>query len=198
MVEMAKEQNVSMQHCNFVALDEWVGIPPDKEGSCANFLYSEIFNPLSIAKGKIHLFNAMSNEPHKECAKMDLTIASLGGIDLMIVGIGMNGHVGFNEPGTPFDKYAHVVDLDETTRTVGQKYFKEKMPINQGITLGFNHILASKSLLLIANGQKKAAIIKKTVEDNISNAVPATLLRLHTNSIIRIDWEAASMLKEAN
>ena len=112
----------------------------------------------------------------------------------MIVGVGMNGHIGFNEPGISFEKNAHVIDLDSTTQTVGQKYFKNPVAIKQGITLGFKQLLQSKKLILIANGLKKSTIIKKSLEGEISSIVPASIVQMHPNSEVMVDEEAASLL----
>ena len=125
---------------------------------------------------------------------MDSIINEKKGIDLMIVGVGMNGHIGFNEPGISFEKNAHVIDLDSTTQTVGQKYFKNPVAIKQGITLGFKQLLQSKKLILIANGLKKSTIIKKSLEGEISSIVPASIVQMHPNSEVMVDEEAASLL----
>jgi 6-phosphogluconolactonase/glucosamine-6-phosphate isomerase/deaminase len=127
---------------------------------------------------------------------MDAVIREKGGIDLMIVGIGMNGHIGFNEPGVSFDNYSHVIDLDETTLTVGQKYFKSKVNLQKGITLGLKHLLESKKVLLLANGKKKAEVIRRTAEENLTNTFPASIMQKHEHGIVMIDAEAASLLTQ--
>lgn len=129
---------------------------------------------------------------------MDQVIAVKGGIDLMIVGIGMNGHIGFNEPGVDFALKSHVIDLDKTTVTVGQKYFKEDVVLKQGITLGLAHLMACKQVFLVANGEKKAGVIKKAVEGEITNQFPATIMQTHENGFIIIDKDAAIQLSESS
>jgi 6-phosphogluconolactonase/glucosamine-6-phosphate isomerase/deaminase len=114
----------------------------------------------------------------------------------MVVGIGMNGHIGFNEPGISVDHYAHVVDLDEGTRTVGQKYFSQKTTLTKGITMGLSHLLAARKVILIANGRKKADVIKKALEEDITIDLPASIIRKHSNGIVMLDEEAASALKK--
>jgi 6-phosphogluconolactonase/glucosamine-6-phosphate isomerase/deaminase len=125
---------------------------------------------------------------------MDKVIVENGGIDLMLVGVGMNGHIGFNEPGVSFDLYAHVAKLDETTTSVGQKYFREATELRQGITLGLKHLLESKKVLMLANGNKKAAIIQRAIEGEITNQLPASIIRRHPNSRVMIDEDVAAML----
>jgi glucosamine-6-phosphate isomerase len=196
MTERVIKEKVDFSRCTFIGLDEWVGIPPENEGSCHFFFQTQVFKPLNLSSAQIHLFNALSADPAQECSVMDKTIREKGGIDLMIVGVGMNGHIGFNEPGTSFDNYSHVIDLDSTTTTVGQKYFAQPVPLKQGITLGLKHLLESKKVIVLANGTKKAAIIKKVLEEEISDQTPASIIRLHPLGILMIDEEAASLLKK--
>jgi len=112
----------------------------------------------------------------------------------MIVGIGMNGHIGFNEPGISFDKYSHVAQLDEMTTSVGQKYFKEETELAQGITLGMATLLEANNLIVVVSGQHKADITQKMIEDDMSPNVPATLLRNHPALKIYLDSDAASKI----
>ncbi|HET9435003.1 MAG TPA: glucosamine-6-phosphate deaminase, partial [Chitinophagaceae bacterium] len=175
---------------------EWVNIPPANEGSCHYFFKNELASPLQIPEKQIHLFNAMSEKLQDECRKMDAVIRDKGGIDLMIVGIGMNGHIGFNEPGVSFDNYSHVIDLDDTTLTVGQKYFKSKVTLQKGITLGLKHLQESKKVFLLANGSKKAEVIRRTVEEKVTNTFPASIMQTHANGFVMVDQEAASLLNQ--
>ncbi len=194
LVEKAKAEKLDLTGMTFIGLDEWVAIPPQNDGSCHNFFQTEISKPLHLSSKQMHLFNAMSANLEEECKKIDEIIFDKGGIDLMIVGIGMNGHIGFNEPGVSFDNYAHVIDLEETTIAVGQKYFKTPVAIHKGITLGLKHLLESKKVMLLANGTKKAGVIKKAVEGEVANLFPASIMQLHLNGFVMIDEEAASML----
>lgn len=194
LVEKAVKEKVDLSRITFIGLDEWVGIPPENEGSCHYFFQTEIFKPLQFASSQVHLFDALSVHPDEECKKIDKVIFEKGGIDLMIVGIGMNGHIGFNEPGVSFDNYAHVIDLDETTITVGQKYFKTPVTLQKGITLGLKHLQQTKKVLLLANGTKKAEVVKQTVEGEITNKFPASIMQTHANGFVMIDDEAAALL----
>jgi galactosamine-6-phosphate isomerase len=194
-VKNVKEQNIDISKVTFLGLDEWVGVPPANEGSCHYFLYNTVFTPLNLKPNQIHVFDAMASDLTAECKKMDNTISTKGGIDLMIVGIGINGHIGFNEPGVSFTNYSHVIELDETTIQVGQKYFPAAITLSKGITIGLQHLMQSKQVILIANGEKKAAIIKQTVEQKVSNQIPATIMQTHANGIIMVDEAAASLIK---
>jgi glucosamine-6-phosphate isomerase len=194
LVELITKNKVDMSKAHFVALDEWVGVPPENPGSCRYFLTKNLFSPLNITPDHIHLFNALSPDINKECSAMNETLKTLGGIDLMIVGIGMNGHVGFNEPGVSINNYAHVIGLDEITQSVGQKYFDQPMKLSQGITMGWQNILEARTVILMANGQKKSDIMKRAVEEEISENCPATILRKHADSYFYIDALAAGKL----
>jgi galactosamine-6-phosphate isomerase len=196
LVQKLKNEKIDISQLTMIGLDEWVNVPPDSEGSCHYFFKNELINPLQIPEKQVHLFNAMSDKLQDECRKMDAVIRDKGGIDLMVVGIGMNGHIGFNEPGVSFDNYSHVIDLDDTTLTVGQKYFKSKVALQKGITLGLKHLQESKKVLLLANGTKKADVIRKTVEEKVTNTFPASIMQTHANGFVMVDKEAASLLKQ--
>jgi glucosamine-6-phosphate isomerase len=194
--QIAEKENVNFSRCNFVSLDEWVGISPDNEGSCMYFLNTMLFGPLKIDQEHAHVFNSLSKDLARECEDMDNFIKAKGGIDLMVVGVGRNGHIGFNEPGLPFDNYSHVVDLDSTTTSVGQKYFKEATVLTKGITLGLKHLLESRKAILIANGNKKAEVIRQAVEGEVNPQMPASIMREHPKGLVIIDEEASSLLNK--
>lgn len=195
LAQQLLNQNVDYSQITFLGLDEWVGLPKENEGSCHYFFKTKLFEPLQLKPSQYFLFDALAGNSEAECKKMDAVIADKGGIDIMLVGIGMNGHIGFNEPGTAFNKLCHVAELDDTTKSVGQKYFKEKTVLHQGITIGLGHLLNAKKVFLQANGKRKAEVIEKTVEGEITENFPASVMQQHTNGIIVIDEEAASLLK---
>ena len=195
LAKKAVSDRIDFSKCFIIGLDEWMGIPPDNPGSCHFFLHEYLFKPMGIGGSQIHLFNAFAKNEKEECEKMNELIAKKGGINLVVVGVGMNGHIGFNEPGTDIDSLAHVAILDETTKTVGQKYFQDKVSIGKGITAGLKQVMQAGTLLMMANGKKKAPVIKRTVEEEISTHFPATLIQQHKNSFLMIDQEAAAELK---
>lgn len=194
----AKKENLDFSRCFFVSLDEWVGIRPENEGSCQYFLRTYLFEPLKISDTQVHLFNSMSKDMKKECDHMDKIIRDRGGIDLIVVGVGRNGHIGFNEPGVRFEEYSHVVDLDETTQSVGQKYFREETKLTRGITLGLQHLIEAKKAILIANGIKKADVMRDAIEGEVGPHMPASIMKNHKDGEIIIDEEAASKLTSAH
>lgn len=194
LVKQHREGNIDFSRCTFVGLDEWVGMDGSDEGSCQHSLFQELFLPLGIAPENLHLFNAKAADLQAECRRIDEVIARSGGLDLMIVGVGMNGHIALNEPGTPFDLYSHVVELDELTVQVGQKYFSRQTPLTQGITIGLKHLIESKEVLLLANGKRKAPVIRQAVQGPVTEQFPASIIQTHANAWILLDEEAAADL----
>jgi len=188
-------QKTDYSHVTFIAFDAWVNVPPATEGSCHHFFQQYLAQPLKLARDRFYCFDGMSKDLNNELTRMDQVVSSKGGIDLMIVGIGVNGHIGFNEPGTPFNSHSHVRDLEEQTKIVSQKYFKEAVKVDKGITLGLGHVMEARKVILLANGKKKASIIAKTLTSEISNEVPATILRNHLNSVIMLDVDAATEIE---
>ena len=189
-----QQEGLNFAECTLIALDEWVGIPADNSGSCAFFLQRYVVEPLGISAHQVHLFNAMAQDPGRECARMNQVVATRG-IDLMLVGVGMNGHIGFNEPGTSVGLDAHVATLDETTRSVGQKYFASATPLELGMTLGLKQFLESRSAILLASGAKKADSARRALDGPVTSDIPASFIQRHPNATVMLDDDAASMLK---
>ncbi len=196
MAIQAIDENVDFSRCTFIGLDEWVSIPRGNEGSCYFFLEKNIFKPLHILNSRIHLFDALTKDMEAECRKMDQTILENGGIDLMLVGVGMNGHIGFNEPGVSDNLYSHVIALDIITQSVGQKYFNQSTKLQSGITLGLKHFLESRKAIMMASGTKKSLVMRKALEDKITTDLPASMIRKHVNGMVMLDEEAAALLKK--
>jgi 6-phosphogluconolactonase/glucosamine-6-phosphate isomerase/deaminase len=112
----------------------------------------------------------------------------------MLLGAGMNGHLGLNEPGTSFDLYSHIVTLDETTRKVGQKYFSGNVNLTGGISLGIKYIMEARTVILQMNGTRKAEVARKLIDSEVSPAFPASALKAHKNSFLLLDKDAAAYL----
>jgi galactosamine-6-phosphate isomerase len=189
-----QKNELTIDHWRFLGLDEWVGLNGADEGSCRWHLNRELFTPLQIKEDSICFFDGASENLDQECADTESYIQKQGGIEIAIVGLGMNGHIGMNEPNTPIISRSHVIDLDPITIEVGQKYFNKPQPLTRGITLGMATILDAKHLILVVSGSKKAAIVKQVLEGPISESIPASLLRNHPNCSIYLDEAAASNL----
>lgn len=180
----------------FVGLDEWLGMNGNDEGSCRFHLNNQLFNPLHISENNICFFDGKTKDPKAECDKVENFITEHGGIDVAIVGLGMNGHIGMNEPGTSPSLHSHVTEINAITQQVGQKYFKEKTLISKGITLGIANIMEARNVILIVSGKKKAEIVSQVLEGKISEELPASLLRNHPNFSVYLDAEAANFLQK--
>lgn len=188
------QKQLDVSGWSFLGLDEWVGLNGSDEGSCRYHLDRELFGPLQVPKEKLFFFDGRKADLESECRQAESFIASHDGIDATILGLGLNGHIGMNEPGTSVSTRCHVSTLDPLTAQVGQKYFKEARQLSEGITLGISTILDSKNIFLLVSGAKKASIVKTVLEGEISEKVPATLLRKHPGLRIYLDVEAASLL----
>ncbi len=194
LVEKIHKNEVNVFSWHFVGLDEWAGMNGSDEGSCRFHLNNQLFNPLRISKEQICFFDGRADDLHSECEKTESFIAEHEGIQVAIVGIGTNGHVAMNEPGTPPALRSHVADIDPVTQQAGQKYFKEPKLISQGITLGLATLMEAQHIILVANGSHKAEIVKRLITEEISEQLPATLLRNHPSLKIYLDREAAQLI----
>lgn len=191
---LAQADKKLFEKCTFVGLDEWVGMDENDEGSCKYGIYQNLLIPLNFPSERIKYFDAKAQDLASECQKINEFIASRGGLDVMLVGVGLNGHIALNEPNTPFDIYAHVSDLEEVTKLVGQKYFTKETILTQGITLGLAHLQEAKLPILIANSSKKASVIKRALTEAITEQFPASIFQKIENSVVMVDLEAAQEL----
>jgi galactosamine-6-phosphate isomerase len=178
----------------FLGLDEWVGLNGSDEGSCRYHLDRELFSPLMVQESNIFFFDGRAKDLGQECAGAESFILDHGPISVAVLGLGLNGHVGMNEPHTPVSSRTHVVQLDPLTAATGQKYFSKAQKLERGITLGLASLLDSSHIFLIVSGKKKAAILKQVLEGTISEEAPASLLRQHPGLRVYADSEAADLL----
>lgn len=165
-----------------VNLDEYCGLSGEDEQSYRYFMNTNLFNHININKEKTHVPNGLAIDKEQECIDYDKMIQDLGGIDIQLLGIGHNGHIGFNEPNIKFEKTTHIVDLDKSTIEANARFFNniDEVP-KQAITMGIKSIMHARHVLLIANGPDKESIIKKALFGPITPDVPASILQLHPN-----------------
>jgi glucosamine-6-phosphate deaminase len=194
LVQMAQTGQVNFGQCQFVGLDEWVGVPRSNPGSCYHLVNHEFFEPLNIAPERIHFFDGLATNLPAECQRIDEAIAQLGGLDLMLVGVGLNGHIALNEPHTPWHLYAHVGALDPITVSVGQKYFNSETPLSQGITLGLRYLQEAQHAVLIASGSRKAPVLAQALQGDVSEAFPASIFQQLPNGTVLLDADCAAQL----
>lgn len=191
-------KKITPQECaniRIIGLDEWVGVSPESEGSCRYIVEENLLKLLDIPTNNYTFFDSMSNDLQAECQRVDKLIFDNGGLDFILVGLGLNGHIGLNEPGASFESYCQVTELDPLTVSIGQKYFQSNTPLTQGITVGLKHLLEAKEAMVMASGAGKAEIIKRMIEEDINENLPATCLKQHPNGMLWIDEAAASKIE---
>lgn len=192
-----QSKKIDLRNCQFLSLDEWIGIDPSDPGSCLSMLQKDCFGPLEIKKDQIEFFHVLTSDLEAECERINKLIEVNNGLDIMLVGVGTNGHIGMNEPGTPFNTYAHISTLAEETKTVGQKYFQNATALSKGVTLGLQHLRESKLPIVMASGIKKAPIIAKALEGSATEVIPVSVIHQISSGYIMLDADAASMINPA-
>jgi len=194
LILMYKEGKVDFSQCRIVGLDEWVNLGTLQNENCHSFLKTHLFDHIEYSEENFCFFNGESSDLVRECRITDNFIKNYGPIDMILLGAGMNGHLGLNEPGTSFDLYSHIVNLDETTKIVGKKYFSQEVILTSGITLGMKHIMEAKTVILQMTGAKKAELAKRLIDSEISPVFPASIIKSHLNSFLILDSEASEYL----
>ncbi|RDE31661.1 glucosamine-6-phosphate deaminase [Parageobacillus thermoglucosidasius] len=197
LVEDHRQNGTSYRNVRTVNLDEYIGLAPDHPNSYRYYMNQYLFSHIDIPLSQTYIPNGASSDVEAECQRYEQLIESLGGIDLQILGIGRNGHIGFNEPGTPFSVPTHVVELAPSTRQANARFFPslEEVP-RQAITMGIATIMKSRHILLLASGTAKAAIMAKLFEETVTTDVPASVLHTHPNVTVIADREALSLVPD--
>jgi len=191
LIDLYKRGKISFSRCRIVGLDEWLNLGERRNENCFSFLKKHLFDHIDYSSENLCFFDGETADPEKECLKTDSFIHEHGPIDLVLLGVGMNGHLGLNEPGSPFESYSHIVELDEVTRKVGQKYFRGEVRLSAGITLGLKSIMEARSVILQLNGIRKAQIYNRLMSFEITPDFPVSVLKSHPNALLLLDREAA-------
>jgi len=178
-----------------VNLDEYKGLSRDNDQSYYYFMNDNLFQHINIDSNNTHLPDGTSADSNQECQKYDDIIASVGGIDLQLLGLGGNGHIGFNEPCDIFKKDTHCIDLATETIEANKRFFAsaDEVP-RQAYTMGIRTIMSAKSILVVASGEGKARVLKEAFYGEITPQVQASILQLHENVIVVADEAAMSLL----
>ncbi|MBM7540916.1 glucosamine-6-phosphate deaminase [Amphibacillus cookii] len=183
---------VSFKDVTTFNLDEYVGLAIDDPNSYHSFMQDKLFNHINIREEQTHLPNGNTKDHQQECKDYERLIQQAKSIDLQILGIGLNGHIGFNEPGTPFTSRTHVVELDPLTREANARFFNQKQDVpTHAITMGIETIMESKEIVLLVSGANKAEAVKRLVTGELSESFPASILKQHDNLTIVVDQAAA-------
>jgi glucosamine-6-phosphate deaminase len=195
LVHLAHSTALDFSGVQFFNVDEYVGLPPSHPLSVGSRMQAQVFSPLGIAPAQAHIPNGNAADPGRECEDFEQLIEQCGGIDLQVLGIGLNGHIGFNEPGTPFNSLTHVADIAQETRESKAHAFGSLSRVpSQGITMGIVTIMRAGKILLLARGAHKAAIIARALQGHASREVPASALQNHSSMTVVLDEAAASMV----
>lgn len=195
LVQVIRAGAIDTSNWYFVSLDEWSGLNGSDEGSSRYQLNEQLFQPLNIKEAQICFFDGRATNTNDECEKVEAFIKAHGCIDIAILGIGINGHIAMNEPGTSAALRSHVASIHLSTQQIAQKYFKEYKKLDSGLTLGLATLQEAKYLLLLAAGKTKAESIYKMLHEPVNEIFPATLIRAHKSLHIHLDAEAASLLQ---
>ncbi|MGB8452621.1 MAG: glucosamine-6-phosphate deaminase [Anaerocolumna sp.] len=180
LIEWYHKGDIDFSKVTTVNLDEYCGLSPDNNQSYRYFMDHNLFTHINIDRKNTNVPNGLAKDYEEECLRYDHLISELGGIDLQLLGIGRNGHIGFNEPDVSFEKTTHIVNLDESTIKANARFFDtiDEVPRN-AITMGIKSIMQSKKVLLITNGQDKKDIMEKALHGPVTPDVPASILQFH-------------------
>jgi glucosamine-6-phosphate deaminase len=195
LVELNREGKVDFGRVNTFNLDEYAGLAPEHEQSYYYYMHYHLFNHINIRPEQINMPSCDLEDVDQFCREYDQRIAAAGGIDLQVLGIGGNGHIGFNEPGAQLRVHTHLVDLTEDTIQANSRFFNsvEEVP-RQAVTMGLGSIMMANRIILLAAGKAKAEVIARTVCGLITTEIPASILQLHRAVTIIVDREAAALI----
>jgi glucosamine-6-phosphate deaminase len=192
MGRAVKARQVSFREAEIFCLDEFGGLAPDDQGRCANMLRHYLLQHIDLPEENFRRIDIDSTDLEKTCQDYERAIGP--GFDLTLLGLGLNGHLGMNEPGTPADSLTRRVQLASSTVASSAKYLAHGNLPTWGVAVGLKRLLGSKEVWLLVNGPAKTDIVKRTVQGAIGEDVPATLLRKHSNSFLMVDAEAAKLI----
>ena len=197
LIEWYNKGDLSFAQVRSVNLDEYKGLSGDHDQSYRYFMQNNLFNHVDIDVANTSVPNGMAEDANAECAAYDAHIRELGGIDLQLLGMGHNGHIGFNEPADEFVGPTHVVELTQSTIDANKRFFASEADVPRyALTMGMAAILQARSVVVVVSGEDKADIVYKSVFGPITPRVPASLLQLHPNVTVVGDEAAFSVLRK--
>ncbi len=195
LVEWYRKGDLDFSEVTTVNLDEYKGLTRDNEQSYYYFMNDNLFSKVNIKPENTFLPDGMEQDSNKACSDYNKVIENVGGVDLQLLGLGHNGHIGFNEPGMAFEAETHCVNLTQTTMKANQRFFAsmEEVP-KQAYTMGIKTIMQARKILVVVSGEDKAAIVKKAFFGSITPTVQASVLQLHNDVTIVADEAALSLI----
>ena len=192
LIAMYERGELSFKNIRSVNLDEYVGLSADHDQSYAYFMSHNLFDHVDIDKANTNLPNGLAADPAAECKRYDAVIESMGGVDIQLLGIGNNGHIGFNEPGSCFPKGTSVVELADSTIDANSRFFASRDLVpTKALSMGIGQIMAAKKILLVAFGSGKAEILEKAFFGPVTPEVPASILQFFKGEVVVCADEAA-------
>lgn len=193
LVEWYNKGDLDFSQVTSVNLDEYKGLSPENDQSYRYFMNEHLFNLVNIDKTRTFVPNGLELDSDKACREYNEIIRKQGGVDLQLLGLGHNGHIGFNEPGAAFEKETHCVDLTESTIEANKRFFESEDDVpKQAYSMGIKNIMQAKKILVVVSGKEKAAILKEALYGPITPEVPASILQLHNDVTIVADEAALS------
>lgn len=195
MIKDHQENGTSYKDVTTFNLDEYVGLPVSHPESYYSFMHRNLFDHIDIKEENVHIPSSQGGNLQKNCDDYNAAMAQYQ-VDVQLLGIGADGHIGFNEPNTPFDSVTHITDLVEQTIKDNARFFDNdmsKVP-TQAITMGISNVMNAKKVLMVANGKNKAQAIYDMVKGPIDEKCPASILQKHNDAIVIVDEDAASLL----
>ena len=187
---------ISFKEVKTYNLDEYCDLPKNDKNSYYTFMHEQLFNGLDILEENVHFLDGNATDSEAECKRYDNEINEAGGIDIQLLGIGNNAHIGFNEPADEFTTGSFKVKLTESTINANKIYFDENPMPHYALTMGIKQIMSAKKVILIATGPKKAEAVRNMIEGPVTAQVPASILQEHQDVIIFLDEEAATLLSK--
>ena len=195
LVEWYKKGDLDFSKVKTVNLDEYKGLTHDNDQSYYYFMHEHLFDRVNIDPANTNVPDGTEEDPEKECARYEKLIESMGGVDIQLLGIGHNGHIGFNEPDSTFAKTTHCVDLAESTIEANKRFFASVDDVpRQAYTMGIGTIMKAKKILLIVNGESKADAVAKAFFGPVTPEVPASILQFHSDVVVIGDSAALSKI----
>ena len=195
LIEWYNQGVLDFSQVHTVNLDEYRGLAPTHDQSYRYFMQHNLFDHVNVKPENTNVPDGLAADPEAECARYDQVIDSLGGTDVQVLGMGHNGHIGFNEPADHFPLGTHVVDLTDTTIDANARFFATRDDVpKQALTMGVKNIMQSRHILVVVSGADKAPIVKKAFFGPVTPQVPASILQLHPNVSIVADEAALSLL----
>ena len=199
LVEGYKEGDLDFSSVSTVNLDEYCGLGPDSPQSYRYFMNVNLFDHVNIEKENTHVPNGLESDAEKECARYEALIERLGGIDIQLLGIGHNGHIGFNEPTSSLTSRTRVKTLTERTRADNARFFDSPDDVpHHCVTQGLGTIMAARNVVLVATGEAKADAVAHVIEGPVTAMCPASVLQMHQFATVIIDESAAAHLQLAD